>query len=87
MAYAMYILCFKSGCSLSLAATSVFAPAVTDAPSEENAVKYVTSNPDLAMRPSKQSCIVFASAGLGSEKPNKSAESMNAVSAFPFSSS
>ena len=79
--------CFKSGCSLSLAATPVFAPVITDAPSEENALKYFTSNPNLEMRSSKQSCIVFSSAELVSEKPNKSSESMNAVSASPFSSS
>ena len=73
--------------SSNRAAAPLLKPAITAAPPEANAFKSLSSNPNLEIGLIRQSCIVFASAAFVTENSSRYAASIDAVSAFPFSSS
>ena len=73
--------------SSNRAAAPLLTPAITAAPPEANDFKSLSSNSNLEIGLIRQSCIVFASAALVTENCSRSVASIDAVSAFPFSSS
>ena len=63
---------------------TILTPVVTEAPSEANFFKLLSSNCNLEIRLIRQLCLAFASTALVSENCSRSVESINALSAFPF---
>ena len=77
-------ICVQFWFSRNRAATPLISPVITEAQSEGNAFKFVSSNLNLEIRLIRQLSIVFASVALVSEKCSRSVELINAVSAFSF---
>lgn len=70
--------------SLAIVLQTILTPVVTEAPSEANFFKLLSSNRNLEIRLIRQLCLAFASTALVSENCSRSVESINALSAFPF---